>query len=674
MTRDPANVSPLMQRDPYLKPYAGVLKHRQRHIETRLGQVLAEGQSLTAAAGQHHYFGLHKAEDHWFFREWAPNATSIHLVGDPTDWKKRPDFRLNRVVAKPGVWELRLPITGLTPGNQYRLHLEWPGGSGDRIPAYANRVVQNVGFNSFNACVPEQTPFVWQHDPDTPLTQPPLIYEAHIGMAQEAPRIGTYGEFTDTVLPRIVAAGYNVLQLMAIQEHPYYASFGYQVANFFAPSSRYGPPVELKRLVDAAHGAGLRVTMDLVHSHAVQNEVEGLSRFDGSEHQYFHDGARGRHPAWGSRCFDYAKPEVLRFLLSNCRYWLEEFHLDGFRFDGVTSMLYHHHGLNHAFTSYDDYFNDQVDVDALAYLALANRLVHEINPHALTIAEDVSGLPGLAAPLADGGIGFDYRFAMGIADHWIRLTKDTPDEAWQMGRLWFELNHHRGDEGTIAYAESHDQALVGDQTLMFRMAGSDLYHHMAYDQTTIRVQRAVAVHKMIRLITLTTAPDGYLNFMGNEFGHPEWIDFPRLGNQWSYAYARRQWSLADNPRLLYHHLACFDQCMIDLARRENLLHCGSPQLLLEHDQKKLLIFSRGGWVVAFNFHPHDSYKDLTFDAPAGEYRQILDSDASEFGGHGRLASDQHHFSSPAQTPPQGDYLSIYLPSRTAVVLQRVPPT
>ena len=492
-------------------------------------------------------------------------------------------------------------------------------------------------------------------------------------MAQDAEKVGSFREFTDNIIPRIAKAGYNTIQLMAIQEHPYYGSFGYQVSSFFAVSSRFGTPEEFKELIDTAHGMGLKVIMDLIHSHAVMNEVEGLSRFDGSLYQYFHDGPKGFHPAWNSRCFDYRKTEVLSFLLSNCRFWLEEYRLDGFRFDGVTSMIYDHHGLGKAFNGYPDYFEETVDEDALSYLSLANALIHDINPDAVTIAEEVSGMPGLAVPFSAGGIGFDYRFAMGIPDYWIRLTKEYPDEAWPIGQLWFELTNRRQDEKTISYAESHDQALVGDQTLIFRLVGSDMYGAMSRNhKDDLRVDRGMAIHRLIRFITLITAGSGYLNFMGNEFGHPEWIDFPREGNNWSYRFARRQWHLVDDPDLRYHFLACFDREMIALAKTIRLLENFHIRLCYEHNDDKVMAIARAGLLFVFNFHPQRSFNDYHIPFMPGKYQMIFNSDLREFGGHDRLQSGQVHFAQ--QQPASGGethFISLYLPSRTALVLQPV---
>jgi len=664
----------LLENDPYLRPYENVIRRRfARFLE--MEKRLTQGKmSLADFASGHEYFGLNLCGDEWIFREWAPNATAVFLVGDMTGWKEKKAFALERI-NEEGVWEIRLPAKALGHGDLYRLRVHWNTGEGDRIPSYARRVIQDPQTLIFNAQVwRPSSPYEWQCDDFRCSSDPLFIYEAHVGMAQEEEKVGSYQEFTQKILPRIIASGYNTLQLMAIPEHPYYGSFGYQVSSFFAASSRFGTPEDLKELIDTAHAAGLRVTMDLIHSHAVNNEVEGLSRFDGTLYQYFHDGPRGLHEAWDSRCFDYGKLQVLHFLLSNCRFWLDEYRFDGFRFDGVTSMLYHHHGLGRAFTSYDYYYDDTVDEDALTYLALANKLIHDVRPDAVTIAEDISGMPGLAVRHSEGGVGFDYRLAMGVPDYWIRLIKEVSDKDWPMGHLWSELTNRRTDEKTIGYAESHDQALVGDKTLIFRLIDSDMYHHMRIGDENIKVDRGIALHKLIRFITLATAGNGYLNFIGNEFGHPEWIDFPREGNAWSYRYARRQWHLVDNPDLKYRFLARFDQDMITLAKRFRILEFSEIRLLYEHSDDKVFIFQRAGLLFVFNLHHARSHVDYRFEAPPGKYRIIIDSDAPEYGGHGRLQPDQYHMTLLDTSRDWKRYLlSLYLPTRTALVLQPVFP-
>jgi 1,4-alpha-glucan branching enzyme len=494
------------------------------------------------------------------------------------------------------------------------------------------------------------------------------IYEAHIGMSSEEEKIATYDEFRENVLPRIIDAGYNTIQLMGIQEHPYYGSFGYHVSNFFAPSSRFGTPQQLKHLIDEAHKNGIAVIMDLVHSHSVKNVIEGLSQFDGTDYQYFHSGDRGNHVAWDSRLFDYGKIEVMHFLLSNCRYWLDEFKVDGFRFDGITSMLYSHHGIGYTFTSYDDYFNQFVDTEAYTYLALANKVIHAVKPAAITIAEDISGMPGLAYTPNEGGCGFSFRQAMGVTDYWFKMLKDMRDEDWDIGTLWHELTNKRAEERTVSYVECHDQALVGGKTLIFELADKEMYTSMHKNAQNLIIDRAIALHKMARLTTFVTADGGYLNFMGNEFGHPEWVDFPREGNNWSYFYSRRQWSLRDNPELKYHDLAEFDRDMMELEDRE--LEQSFPEPRFIHNEDKILAFRRGKYYVLLNFHPSNSVEDypIPVDEP-GKYNLILDTDRSQYNGFDRIEQDQQFFTKKHEKKEQEHYIQVYLPSRCGMVVE-----
>ena len=622
-----------------------------------------DASRLADACNSHLYYGLHRNNTEWVLREWAPNATAIFLLCDSNDWQKNNHYSFTKLNDQD--WELRLPANILHHEMLYKLLVEWEGGSGERIPSHTTRAVQDDYTKVFSAQVwyPDH-PYHWQH-PRPKAAPHPLIYEAHIGMSTEHQRVSTFVEFRLYVLPRIATLGYNTIQLMAIQEHPYYGSFGYQVANFFAVSSRFGTPEELKELIDAAHGLGIRVLLDIVHSHAVSNEAEGLSLFDGTDYLYFHRGERGKHPAWDSRCFDYGKPQVLNFLLSNCKYWLEEFHFDGFRFDGVTSMIYYDHGLGKAFTDYSFYYDGNEDDDALVYLTMANQLIHELYPEALTIAEEMSGLPGLASPISEQGMGFDYKLSMGIPDYWIKLLKEVPDEQWHVGDIYYELTNKRAEERTISYAESHDQALVGDKTIFFRLTDKEVYTGMSVFDHNLVIDRAMALHKMIRLITLATAGGGYLAFMGNEWGHPEWIDFPRQGNNWSYAHARRLWSLVDNPDLKFKYLNAFDSAMLHFATKSNLLD-REPRVLVRDIERQLLVFERSGYLFVFSFNPTTSYTDYQFDVPAGKYITVLNTDNPAFGGDNRIDESVEHFT---QYTGKENLLSLYIPTRIGMVLK-----
>lgn len=651
------SIATVADKDPWLEPYRAKLEEQQAYIARARRRLLGD-KSIEDFALGHLFFGLHRAETGWILREWAPNATALYLLCEKNQWRDSEDFKFKR--GDEGVWELALPAPALSHGDRYKLRVHWVGGSGERIPAYARYVVQDEKTNLFDAVVWQPAPYSWRHSAPPP-PKVPLIYEAHVGMSSEQPEVASYRHFTKNILPRIKSLGYNTVQLMAVQEHPYYGSFGYHVSNFFAASSRFGTPNDLKELIDTAHGMGLRMIMDIVHSHAVKNEAEGLSRFDGTLSQYFHEGERGNHEAWDSRTFDYGKPEVAHFLLSNVRFWLDEYRFDGFRFDGVTSMLYHNHGLGQAFGSYDDYVSDNVDLDALAYLTLANELAHAVQPEAMVVAEDMSAFPGLAAPQSVGGAGFDYRLSMGVPDLWIKTLKEKRDEDWELGHLFHELTTKRPEERTISYAESHDQALVGDKTLIFRLIDKDMYDHMQIDDGSLTVERGIALHKIIRLLTASTHGGGYLNFMGNEFGHPEWIDFPREGNDWSYHYARRQWSLADDARLKYKWLQSFDEALMKHVAKlsDNQYHYVSID-----EERRLISYVRDEHLFVINLSPDVSYTDheiATFD---GEYKVVLSSDDGVHGGQGRVDTEIMYHAS-------GEKIKLYIPSRVGLVLKRL---
>ena len=632
----------IYETDTWLAPYKDAIDARHQRILDARADIEVDG-SLSRGLNNHLYYGMHRtAEGDWIFREWAPNATKIYLIGEFNNWKRTEAYALHPV--GNGNWEITVNQMFISHGTLYKLYVEWPGGGGERIPAYATRAVQDPETKMFTAQVwdPDK-PYRWKHK-GPGKREHPFIYECHIGMSSEEEKVSTFAEFRKNILPKIIKDGYDTIQIMALQEHPYYGSFGYQVSNFYALSSRFGTPEDFKALVDEAHGAGIAIVMDIVHSHSVDNELEGLGDFDGKDgDMYFYSGDRGRHPAWGSRCFDYGRHETQHFLLSNCKYWMEEYHIDGFRFDGVTSMLYWDHGLGKDFVGYDNYFNGGVDESAVTYLALANMLVKELNPDAFTIAEDVSGMAGLAAPFEAGGVGFDFRMSMGVADNWIKWIKELSDDQWSMGEMWWQLTNKRADEKTISYAECHDQAMVGDKTIIFRLMDKEMYFSMNTESKSDIIDRGIALHKMIRLVTMATAGDGYLNFMGNEFGHPEWIDFPREGNGWSYKYARRQWSLAEPDYLRYKYLLNFDNAMIRLGKSEDILS-GRPELLVQDEEKKILVFKRINCIFAFNFNPCLSFSDYGFSM-------------AEKSPNGNRKYDHT--------------LYLYLPCRCAIVLKKI---
>jgi len=657
----------ILNADPYLEPFEEDLILRGKLFSEKLKSITKGYENLSDFANGYKYFGFHRTDSGWVYREWAPAADAMYLTGDFNGWNTESHPMQKK---ENGIFEIYLNgKNALRVGQKVQAIIINSGNVLRRIPLYATRVVQDPVTYLWCAEIEETTaPFNWTDEDFIPESVP-FIYECHIGMAQEDGKVSSYKEFRKNILPRIKKLGYNTIQIMAIMEHPYYGSFGYQVSNFFAASSRYGESKELKKLINAAHKMGIAVLLDIVHSHAVKNTNEGLNEFDGTVYQFFHEGEKGNHIAWGTKLFNYGKNEVIHFLLSNLKYWMEVFHFDGFRFDGVTSMLYHDHGLGSAFTNYSMYFSMNTDTEAVTYLQLANKLIHEINPLAVTVAEDMSGMPGMCLPIEDGGIGFDYRLSMGVPDLWIKILKECTDENWDIGKLWYELTNRRPSEKSIGYCESHDQALVGDKTIMFRLCDAEMYTGMNKFGGNLTVDRGIALHKMIRLVTASLAGEGYLNFMGNEFGHPEWIDFPREGNGWSYHYCRRQWSLVDNEALRYCELNNFDKAMVKLLKKDGLL-CEKAVNRWIHQYDKVLIYTKGDYVFIFNFHPTNSFEG--YFVPTGQkgtYKTVLSSDDGIFGGFSRVDTAVKYKS--VILPDGRTGFNCYLPNRTAIVLKKL---
>lgn len=659
----------IVENDSWLEVVSDKVDERYNRFETKLKYIKGKYGSLKAFASVYEFFGFSYDDFRkgWWYREWAPAAHNLFLFGDFNGWNRyaNPLEREN-----DGIWSIFLPDSQyknrLVKGSLLKVIVQSSIGEQERIPVYINRVLQNEENKDFAAQFWKKEIKPKKRMSDS-VTEPLFIYESHIGMAQETESVGSYDEFRLNILPRIKDAGYNAIQLMAVAEHPYYGSFGYHVSNFFAPSSRFGTPEDLQKLIDEAHEMGIYVIMDLVHSHTVKNTREGISLFDGTENQYLVGGKDGHHPQWDSKLFDYGKEETLRFLLSNIRFWLEEYGFDGFRFDGVTSMLYNNHGIGTEFSVQNDYFGDNVNNDAVTYLQLANCLIHQLDNEYITIAEDVSGMPGLCSSIEDGGIGFDYRLGMGLPDFWIKVLKDQPEEVWNMHEFFFTMTNRLYNVKTIAYAESHDQALVGDKTIAFRLMDKEMYTSMSKDVDNIIVDRGIALHKMIRFFTMVLGGEAWLNFMGNEFGHPEWIDFPRLENDWSYRYARRQWSLNDNKMLKYHFMSDFDRSMLKFVKDSNILSSEPAWLLKADEENKTIVFERNNLIFVFNWGSKSIADYLIEVKETGDYKIVFCTDNKEFGGFENINVNTVF---PTMKIDDKVLMKIYNVSRTAVVYKR----
>ncbi|XP_027205270.2 1,4-alpha-glucan-branching enzyme [Dermatophagoides pteronyssinus] len=667
--------------DPYLCAHKLEIQRRYSEFQKLLSNI-DKTEGIEKFIHSYREFGIHVLSDNSIrCLEWAPGAQAVYLRGDFNNWQqtsypfKKLDF---------GKWELIIPPSNdgspiIKHLSKIKLVIKTSSGElVDRLDPWASYVVQppkSSGSVTYDHVFwnPSDKYVLKEKKPDKPRAL--RIYESHVGIASSEYKVASYREFADNLIPRIKKQGYNAIQLMAIMEHAYYASFGYQVTSFFATSSRYGTPDDLKYLIDIAHKNNIYVLLDVVHSHASKNVLDGLNQFDGTNSCFFHGNDRGNHDLWDSRLFDYTNWEVLRFLLSNLMWYLEEYGFDGFRFDGVTSMLYHSHGLGHGFSGdYNEYFGLNTNTEAFNYLQLANYVVHKFHPNSITIAEDVSGMPALCRPSEHGGCGFDYRLGMAIPDMWIKLLKESTDDEWNMGHIVHTLTNRRWQEGTVAYAESHDQALVGDKTIAFWLMDAEMYSFMSkLTPSTPVIDRGIALHKLIRLITHALGGEAWLNFMGNEFGHPEWLDFPREGNGDSYHYARRQYNLADDDLLRYSFLNKFDRAMNECEEKYHWLSMDdSGYVSCRHETDKIIVFERCGLLFVFNFHPTKSFADyrVGIDKP-GVYRLVLNTDDPEFGGHSLLDSNVEYITQPYGYSGRRNSLMVYIPSRVAIVLAKI---
>lgn len=656
--------------DPWLEPFSQQLIDRQVRFQDWYDKLTKSEGSLINFANSYKNYGLHSLPDgNYKIVEYIPNVESVSLVGDFNNWnteshplKKSNDF---------GLWELTIPAKTIPIDSKYKIAMKLSSGEWIyRLDPWVHRATYSEETTQYEGRFWEDNYKFKNPRPKNAAGNEIKIYEAHIGISTPDPKVGSYKNFTQNILPIIKDLGYNTIQLMAIMEHAYYASFGYQVTSFFAASSRFGTPDELKELIDTAHGMGIQVLLDVVHSHSSKNVDDGLNMFNGTDHYLFHGGGRGMHDLWDSRLFNYTNYETLRFLLSNLKYYIDVFQFDGFRFDGVTSMLYKHHGLSYGFSgNYHEYFGEGVDDEALVYLMLAHKLMDDIskteNITLTSIAEDVSGMPTLCRPITDGGIGFDYRLSMAIPDMWIKVLKHLSDEQWDLGNIVHTLCNRRYGEKVVVYCESHDQALVGDKTIAFWLMDAEMYTNMSVlTELTPVIDRGIALHKMIRLITYGLGGEGYLNFEGNEFGHPEWLDFPRVGNGESYHYSRRQFNLIKDDLLRYKFLYAFDKPMLKLDVT------GPEYVSLKHEGDKVLVFEKGDLLFIFNFNSSQSFVDYKIGVEhPGKYKVVLDSDAKEFGGHQRLDDLQVYFTSDEPWNHRKNSMQVYIPTRTALVLQ-----
>ncbi|KAK9673873.1 hypothetical protein RND81_12G195300 [Saponaria officinalis] len=554
----------------------------------------------------------------------------------------------------------------LQHGSKYRVYFNTPDGPLERIPAWATYVRLDGDGNQPCAVHWDPSPecaHKWKNNsPKRPKSL--RIYECHVGISGSDPKVSSFLEFTEKVLPRVKDLGYNAIQLFGVIEHKDYFTAGYRVTNMYAVSSRFGTPEDFKRLVDEAHGLGLLVFLDIVHSYSAADEMVGLSLFDGTNDCYFHTGKRGHHKYWGTRIFKYGDVDVLQFLLSNLRWWIEEYHIDGFQFHSLPSMMYTHNGFATFTGDFEEYCNQYVDRDALLYLILANDILHFLHPNIITIAEDATLYPGLCEPSSQGGLGFDYYVNLAAPEMWLSFLENVPDNEWSMSKIVTTLMGNKiYTNKMLLYAENHSQSISGGRSFAEILFGTEVGSNEAS-----KLLRGTSLHKVIRLITFTIGGSAYLNFMGNEFGHPKRVEFPTSNNNFSFELASRRWDLLSDQGL-HQKLFHFDQDMMKLDQKEKVLSRGLPNVHHVNDDTMVISYTRGPLLFIFNFHPTDSYERYSVGVDeAGEYQMILNSDEEKYSGQGAINADQY-FQRSIRKRIDGfqNCLQLPLPSRSAQV-------
>ncbi|KAH9622869.1 hypothetical protein KSS87_007872 [Heliosperma pusillum] len=492
----------------------------------------------------------------------------------------------------------------LPHGSKYRVYFNTPDGPLERVPAWATYVLPDEEGNQSCAVHWDPSPeFTHKWKNNSPKAPKSLrIYECHIGISGSDPKVSSFLEFSEKVLPYIKDLGYNAIQLFGVVEHKDYFTAGYRVTNFYAVSSRYGTPEDFKRLVDEAHGLGLLVFLDIVHSYSAADEMVGLSLFDGTNDCYFHTGKRGHHKYWGTRIFKYGDVDVLQFLLSNLTWWIEQYHIDGFQFHSIPSMIYTHNGFATFTGDLEEYCNQYVDRDALMYLILANDILHALHPNIITIAEDATLYPGLCEPSSQGGLGFDYYVNLAAPEMWLSLLENVPDNEWSMSKIVTTLMGNKAyTNKMLLYAENHNQSISGGRSLAEILLGAEIDSNLS----TSSLLRGSSLHKG--------------------------VEFPTSNNNFSYELASRRWDLLSDQGV-HQELFHFDQDMMKLDKAGKVLSRCLPNVHHVNDDTMI----------------------------------ILNSDEKKYGGQGAINTDQNlQRSIRKRIDGLQNCVQLPLPSRTA---------
>ena len=590
------------------------------------------------------FFGAHPYEGGTHFAVWAPSARDVKVITSGLSDGSWAEWQMHRSYS--GCWEA--DAAGVTRGTCYQYRVCGADGSVvDHCDPYGTAMTLRPDGRSivWGAPTCQWTDSAWMAKRSKNFDAPLNIYEAQAGSwrCKEDGTPYTYSELAKQLPAYLKENGYTHLELMPLSEYPFDGSWGYQTTGFFAPTSRYGTPDELCTLIDACHAADIGVIFDFVPVHFAVDEY-GLKHFDGTA-LYEYPAAAVGESEWGSCNFMHSRGEIRCFLQSAADYWLRTFHADGLRMDAVSRLIYWQGDPARG-----------VNGSTLEFLKNMNQGLQQRHPTAMLIAEDSTNFEKVTAHVEYGGLGFDYKWDLGWMNDTLDYFKKTPEERKSnLGKLTFSMMYFWREHYILPF--SHDENVHGKATILQKMYGE---YEDKFPQG-----RALYLYMAIH-------PGKMLDFMGNEFGHPEWIDFPREGNGWSHKYARRQWNLVDDKTLCYHYLGDFDRRMLEVVKSEPAFNDTPVEEIWHNDGDQVLAYERGSLLFVFNFSPSRSYSDYGLLVREGSWQVVLNTDAKEFGGNG-LADDSVEHLTNSDTLYAKDHkgwLKLYIPARSAVVLRK----
>lgn len=612
----------------------------------------------------HRRFGAHKdhqsGQSGYRFTVWAPGAKSVRVTGTFDGWQGRAYSM--ELLDERGIWEVFVPHA--EEGMLYKYLIETRSGDllykADPFAFYAEKRPGTASKLADLSYAWSDSGWMEQRKNRSHFKRPLNIYEVHLGSWKQKtgsqngtePEFYTYRELAEELTDYVKEMGYTHVEFMPVMEHPFDGSWGYQITGYYAPTSRYGTPRDFKYLIDCLHQAGIGVILDWVPGHFCR-DGHGLCRFCGSKLYESHE-----HAHWGTFNFDYSRPQVVSFLISSAVFWLEEYHADGLRVDGVSSLLYLNYGVEDPALKRYNELGGEENLHAQAFLQKLNETVGLLFPDTFTIAEESTAWPLVTYPPKDGGLGFHYKWDMGWMNDTLKYCSlDFPFRDGSHKLLTFSMMYAFNENFILPL--SHDEVVHGKRSLIGRMPG-DYWRQFAGLRLLLLYQMCHSGAK--------------LNFMGSEFG--QFIE-------WRF-YEGLEWFLLDYEAHAKHqqYVKALNHCYLRQTSlwEENYTWDGYQWIDADNCRQSILIFKRQGEqrtdfsIILLNFQP-EAYVDFKVGVPEpGIYREVFNSDREDFGGSGRInprplrtKKGGYHGQKQYLTisvPPIGGMILAFCPSKT----------